>query len=251
MIDLHSHILPGFDDGAGSMEEAIEMLRLAAAAGTTDIVASSHSNAEYVFDPVRAVRSIAELQQAAQDIPRIHYGCELHFTLENVEAVLRSPQTWSINHRGYVLIEFSDFIVPKTSGEILARLGDAGTPPILVHPERNPILQRNLPELESWTRQGSLIQVTVQSLLGRFGRSATAAAERLLDHGMVHFLASDAHDVKHRPPVLIEGWRVVEERFGAETAERLFVTNPRAVLSGAPIQCDQARARRKAWYSLR
>src|ERR1039457_2135529 len=205
MIDIHSHILPGFDDGAGTLEEAIAMLRMAAAAGTTDIVASSHSNAEYVFDPVGATRTIAALQQAAGDTPRIQYGCELHFTLENIEAVLRSPETCSINHRGYVLIEFSDCVIPKTSSEILARLGDAGTPPILVHPERNPILQKNLPELEPWIRQGSFVQVTVQSLLGRFGRPAKAAVEYLLDHGMVHFLASDAHDVKNRPPVLTEG----------------------------------------------
>ena len=251
MIDIHSHILPGFDDGAPSTEEAIEMLRMAAAAGTTDIVASSHSNAEFAFDPVRAARSIAELQQAARDIPRIHYGCELHFNLENVEAVLRSPETWSINHRGYVLIEFSDFVIPKTSGKILARLADAGTPPILVHPERNPILQKDPSGLEPWIRQGSFIQVTVQSLLGRFGRRAMAAAEYLLDRGMVHFLASDAHDVKDRPPLLTEGWQFVEERFGTETAERLLIANPQAILSGAPIHCDEARARRKAWYSLR
>jgi len=251
MIDIHSHILPGFDDGAGTLEEAIEMLRMAAAAGTTDIVASSHCNAEYVFDPTRAARSIAELQRSATDIPRIHYGCELHFTLENVEAVLRSPEAWSINHRGYVLIEFSDFVIPKTSGEILARLGDAGTPPILVHPERNPILQKDLSGLESWIRQGSFIQVTVQSLLGRFGRRAMAAAEYLLDHGLVHFLASDAHDVKHRPPVLTEGWSLVEERLGAGTAERLLISNPQAVLSGEPIHCEPASARRRAWYSMR
>jgi len=251
MIDIHSHVLPGFDDGAGSAEEAIEMLRMAAAAGTTDIVASSHSNAKFAFDPVRAALTIAELQQAARDIPRIHYGCELHFTLENVEAVLRSPETWSIDHSGYVLIEFSDFVIPKTSGEILARLAAAGTRPILVHPERNPILQKNLRELEPWIRHGSLVQVTVQSLLGRFGRRAMTAGEYLLDHGMVHFLASDAHDGKHRPPVLTGGWRFVEEKFGVETAERLFVTNPQAALSGAPIHRCDARARRKAWYSLR
>ena len=251
MIDIHSHILPGFDDGPASREEAIEMLRMAAAAGTTDVVASSHSNAEYVFDPVRAAVAIADLQQAALDIPRIHYGCELHFTLENVEAVLRSPETWSINHRGYVLIEFSDFVVPKTSGEILARLGAAGTRPVLVHPERNPILQKNLLQLEPWIRHGSLVQVTVQSLLGRFGRQAKAAGEYLLDHGMVHFLASDAHDGVHRPPVLTEGWQFVEERVGPETAERLFVVNSQAALSGAPIHCGEARVRREAWYSLR
>ena len=141
--------------------------------------------------------------------------------------------------------------IPKTSGEILARLADAGTPPILVHPERNPILQKNLPGLEAWIRQGSFVQVTVQSLLGHFGRRAKATGEYLLNHGMVHFLASDAHDVKCRPPLLTEGWSFVEERFGTETAERLLVANPQAALSGAPIHCRQASAPRKAWYSLR
>jgi protein-tyrosine phosphatase len=250
MIDLHSHVLPGFDDGADSLEEAIDMLRMAAAAGTTDIVASPHSNAEYVFDPVRAVSAIAELQRAAPGLPRIHYGCELHFTLENVEAVLCSPETWSIAHRGYVLIEFSDFVIPKTTGEILARLVAAGTPPIVVHPERNRILQKNLAGLETWIHQGSLVQVTAQSVLGHFGRSAKAAADHLLDRGMVHFLASDAHNANHRPPVLTAGRQVLEERFGPETAERLLVTNPRAVLDGASIPAQCPKARRKHWYAV-
>lgn len=249
MIDIHTHILPGFDDGAGSMEESVAMLRMAAAAGTTDIVATSHCRAGFAFDPAHALRSIAELQQAASDIPRIHYGCELHFTLENVEGVLRSPAIWSVNHRGYVLIEFSDFVVPKTSGDILARLAAAGTPPILVHPERNPILQRNLPQLEGWIRHGICIQVTAQSLMGNFGRPAKTAAEFLLERGWVHFLASDAHSTTHRPPVLTEAWRLVEQNFGAERAERLMVTNPQSVLAGTPIR-DTAPVRRKAWYSL-
>jgi protein-tyrosine phosphatase len=250
MVDIHSHVLPGLDDGPKSMQESLDMLRLAADSGTTDIVASSHSNSEYVFDPLRAAQAIDELQ-AAPGVPRIHYGCELHFNLENIEALLRSPGNWTIDHRNYALIEFSDVAIPKTGGEILDRLVACGTKPILVHPERNPILQKHLSLLETWIGRGCYVQVTAQSLLGRFGRRALAAAEHLLDHNMVHFLASDGHDTKHRPPTLAEGWKFVEERFDSGTAERLLILNPQAVLAGEPIANHSAQARRRAWYSFR
>ena len=89
MIDIHSHILPGLDDGSESLEESVAMLQQAAAAGTTDIVASPHANQEYLFDPLMVEQKISELQAAVGDAPRIHYGCDFHLTLENIEDALR------------------------------------------------------------------------------------------------------------------------------------------------------------------
>src|ERR1035441_3996320 len=91
MIDIHSHILPGLDDGSKSLEESVAMLRQAAAAGTTDIVASPHANQEYNFGPLVVERKIGELQAAAGESPQIHYGCDFHLTLENIEDALRFP----------------------------------------------------------------------------------------------------------------------------------------------------------------
>ncbi|MEO8127698.1 MAG: CpsB/CapC family capsule biosynthesis tyrosine phosphatase [Bryobacteraceae bacterium] len=247
MIDIHSHVLCGLDDGARSLDESVAMIRMAADAGTTDIVASPHANQEYAFDPWTVERKICELQAMVGNFPRIYFGCDFHLTAENLDDALRSPEKYSINHRGYLLVEFSDFHIPRTTGEIFERLVHAGMRPIVTHPERNPLLQNRLEDLEAWVSQGALVQVTAQSLLGRFGRSAKASALELMECGLVHFLASDAHDLKHRTTALSEPRRYVEKTFGAETASLVFEENPRAVLSGIPLTVLPP-TRRKKWF---
>ena len=250
MIDIHSHILPGLDDGSESLEESVEMLRQAAAAGTADIVASPHANQDYAFDPLVVERKIGELQAAAGDAPRIHYGCDFHLTLENIDDALRSPGKYSIDHRGYLLVEFSDFLIPKTTGQIFARMMHVGLRPIVTHPERNQLLQRRLPELEAWVAQGAHLQVTAQSFLGRFGKTAKECAHELMGRGLVHFVASDAHDTKRRTTALDESRQYVDERFGPEAGLRMFEENPRAVLAGVPLTAVPLPIRRKPWYAF-
>jgi protein-tyrosine phosphatase len=250
MIDIHTHILPGVDDGASDLEESLAMLRMAAAAGTTDMVATSHSNSQHVFDPEVAEALLAELQAAAGDTMRVHYGCELHLTLDGIENALRTPEVYSIGHKGYLLVEFSNLLIPKTSSEILGRMLDRGLRPIIAHPERNPLLRTRLTELEAWVELGCTTQVTGQSLLGRFGKSAKASSLELITRGLVHFVASDAHDLEHRPPALDGVRQYVEETFDAEVANRLLQENPQAVLSGGPVASAAVQARKRPWYSL-
>jgi protein-tyrosine phosphatase len=249
MIDIHSHILPGLDDGSRSPEESLAMLRMAAAAGTTDIVASPHANHEYRFDPELVERKIAGLQAAIGATPQIHYGCDFQLTPENIEDAIRSPGKYSICHRGYLLVEFSDFLIPKTTSEIFARLNRAGLCPIVTHPERNQLLQSRLQELAGWVAEGALVQVTAQSLLGLFGKPAKAAAHQLMTHGMVHFLASDAHDLDYRTTALDAAWRYVKADFGEEAAVRVLEENPRAVLAGVPLN-PAPYALKKKWFEL-
>lgn len=250
MIDIHSHILPELDDGSRSLDESVAMLRQAAAAGTTDIVASPHANQNYVFDPHVVERKIGELQAAVGDTPRIHYGCDFHLTLENIDDALRSPDKYSIDHRGYLLVEFSDFLIPKTTDQLFARMMHVGLRPIVTHPERNQLLQRRLPELEAWVAQGAHLQVTAASLLGRFGREAKEFSHELMGRGLVHFLASDAHDTKHRTTDLREAREYADRSFGPEAGLRLFEENPRSVLAGAPLTSVPLAIRRKPWYAF-
>src|ERR1043166_1958329 len=91
MIDIHSHFLPGLDDGAAGMEDTLEMLRLAAKCGTTEIVAPPHADSRFAFDPIEVERLLSGVRAAAESLPRIHYGCELHLTPENIEGALRTP----------------------------------------------------------------------------------------------------------------------------------------------------------------
>jgi protein-tyrosine phosphatase len=248
VIDIHSHILPGLDDGSKSLEESIAMARMAAAAGTTDIVATPHANQEYRFDPLVVQNKISEVQAAVGDSPQIHYGCDFHLTMENIEDALRAPEKYSIDHHGYLLVEFSDFHIPKTTDEIFARMMRVGLLPIVTHPERNQLLQKRLPELEAWAAQGVLMQVTALSFLGRFGRTAKRFAEELMNHGLVHFVASDAHDTKWRTTDMRESRRHVEKQYGLEAADRIFEENPRAVLAGVAISPLPLVIRKKKWF---
>jgi protein-tyrosine phosphatase len=250
MIDLHCHILPGMDDGAASAEAAVEMVRLAAENGTTDIVATPHSNLRYRFEPAAVESAITELQAKLDAPVRLHYGCEMHLTPENVDRAIREPWYYTLGHRGYLLVEFCNNFVPRNSGQILRRLRAAGARPVIAHPERNPILRERAGEIAAWVGDGCLVQVTAQSLLGQFGRSAETAARNMLSGGLVHCVASDAHDPSHRPPLLQEARRMVAQEFGEESAHALFEKNPRAVLLGEGIAHGRMALAKKAWYSF-
>lgn len=250
MIDIHSHILPDLDDGAGTIEESLAMLRMAAAAGTTDIVATPHANSEFVFDPNRVSHEIEVLQSRAGDIPRIHYGCDFHLSPENIEDALRAPTKYAINHRSYLLVEFSERSIPKTTRQIFSAMRAAGIRPVITHPERNRLLKKRLGELESWVELGCSLQVTAQALLGLFGAHARDFSHVLMSRGLVHFLASDAHDAEHRTTVLQPAWEYVAERFGAETARRLLIENPQAAIKGAPLAFTVPRPPKKRWFSF-
>ncbi|MFB3778583.1 MAG: tyrosine-protein phosphatase [Bryobacteraceae bacterium] len=235
MIDIHSHILPGLDDGSPDMAESVAMARMAAECGTTDLVASPHADLQYAFDPAVVEQKIAQLNEAAGGVVRIHYGCDFHLHYENVQDALANPSRYAINHKRYVLVELSELLVLKTADDVLERMRAAGMVPIITHPERNAVLQHNLEKLQAWIVNGCLIQVTGQSLLGRFGRKARAFSVDLLRRNLVHFVASDGHDCRKRPTRLDDSFAWVREQFGTGAAERLFITNPAAVLAGEDI----------------
>ena len=250
MIDIHCHILPGLDDGSADQEESVAMVRLAAEAGTTDVVASPHSDLQFAFDPLLAESKIAELARACEGVIRIHYGCDFHLHCENVQKALAEPTLYAINHKRYVLVELSELLILKTTDEILERMRSAGMVPIITHPERNSVLQQRIGKLESWIGDGCCVQVTAQSLLGRFGRKARAFSVELLKRGLVHFVASDGHDCKNRPPRLDQAFGWVRDEFGAGTADRLFISNPAAALAGEPLppaDHEAESAPRKWW----
>ena len=234
MIDIHSHVLAGLDDGARSLEQSVAMIRIAAETGTTDLVASPHANLEFQFDPERVEERLAELQRASDGV-RLHRGCDFHLYFDNIHDALAHPSKYTINHKRYLLVEFPDVLIAKSTPEVFAQLLESGMTPIITHPERNYLLHKRMAELESWIDSGVLVQVTAQSLLGRFGTEARGVARQLMKRGMVHFIASDAHDEVDRTPRLDLAYNHVASRYGRERAELLFVVNPRAVIEGEPL----------------
>ncbi len=252
MVDIHSHILAGLDDGAKTLEDSVAMLKLAAASGTTDIVATPHSDMHYAFQPELIETKIAELQGLVGDAIRIHRGCDFHLHFDNIQDCLAHPNKYTINHKNYLLVEFSDQLIAPTTSEIFDRLGRVGITPVITHPERNPLLSKKMELLKLWVNAGCLIQVTAQSFLGRFGKSAAVAAEALMGHGMVHFIASDGHDPEYRPPILRDAYQQVERSYGAEVAQSLFTDNPKATLTGGYLEFFDIEPvkRPKKWYRL-
>ena len=159
----------GLDDGVTSLEESLALLRDAYAAGTTDLVATPHCNGEFRFDPELVDRRIAELRSQPDLIPRLHRGCDLHLSARNIEEALRNPSKYTVNGKRYLLVEFPDVFVSSAMDRILARLADHAMTPVITHPERNPALQADPIRVTRWAEAGWLIQITAQSLLGRFG----------------------------------------------------------------------------------
>ncbi|MBC7292975.1 MAG: exopolysaccharide biosynthesis protein, partial [Thermoleophilia bacterium] len=207
MVDIHSHILPGLDDGASNFEDSLEMLRVARKAGTTDIAATPHANFRYPFDAAAVEQRIAELQEAAGPEIRIHYGCDLHLSYENVQDALANPQRYTLNHRCYLLVEFPDLVIFENTGEIFRRFLEKGVVPVITHPERHRSLQRHRELLRQWVELGCALQVTAHALTGLFGRRAERCARDLLDEGLVAVVASDAHDATERSPDLRPAWQ--------------------------------------------
>jgi len=251
MVDIHSHILWGLDDGSESYEQSAAMLRVAAEAGTTDIVATPHANSRYVFDPDQVEAKIAQLQ-AATPAPRIHRGCDFHLNFENVESALREPGKYTINHKNYLLVEFSDAGIPGGMESVFGQFLKRGMIPVITHPERNHLLMRDPAQLARWAEQGCLLQVTALSLTGGFGSDAKNHAWDLMDRRIVHVVASDAHDPVHRHPQLGEARAGVEKLSGTENAERLFELNPRKIIEGCPADTIEpmTKAPRRRWFSF-
>jgi protein-tyrosine phosphatase len=251
MIDIHCHLLPGVDDGAADEQTAVAMCRLAAEHGTTDLVATPHANHRYEFSPERNQELRRRLQEQVGPSPRLHLGCDFRLSYDNIQAALSEPARFAINGGQYLLVEFSDQVISQGTSAVFASLGEAGLTPIITHPERNPLLRDHRSRLAAWVHRGCLIQVTGHSLLGAFGSRARESAISLINAGLVHLVASDAHDLDKRPPVLTDSYAFVADRWGEELARQLFVDNPRAVIEGRLFAPPRPKVRRKKrWWEV-
>ena len=235
MVDIHSHILPGIDDGPESFEMSAEMCRLAADDGITHIVTTPHCNDRYWYDRGAQYEALEKLREATGHTMELSLGCEFLVTYENVQDLMGNSDNYTIGDTRYLLAEVSDVSISPNLKLTLSQIRFEGIVPIIAHPERNPILQRRPEIVLEWIHVGCLVQVTANALTGFWGARAQKVAAWLLKNGGVHFLASDAHDSLRRTPQLSKARQAAAIIVGEEQARFLVEDNPRAVVLGEPL----------------
>jgi protein-tyrosine phosphatase len=235
MVDIHCHILPGLDDGADTLETSVQMAEMAIADGVTHIVGTPHANSTYKFDLELNRARRDELQAAVGDRLKLATGCDFHLSFENLQDLEKNPQKYTLNQKNYLLVEFADFAIPPSMDDTMHHLQLLGLSPIITHPERNALLRTKPERMYRWLHQGAYVQITAQSITGRFGTAAQHRAEQWLDEDRVHFVASDAHNVKGRPLQLRPAYEAVVERRGEAVAQALFHDNPLAAFEGRSL----------------
>ncbi len=235
MVDIHCHILPALDDGAESLDESVEMAETAISEGITHVVATPHADSNFRFDFDLVQKRRAELQERVGDRLQLATGCDFHLNMENLRDIRPDPSKYSLNQKRYLLVEFADFAIPPTAEEALHQLQLLGLSLIVTHPERNALIRLQPQRLLRWIEQGCYVQVTAQSLLGKWGEGAKQKVEEWLDQQIVHFFASDAHNADRRPLRLKEARDTVAERWGETLAQSLFQDNPLAAFEGRDL----------------
>jgi protein-tyrosine phosphatase len=235
MVDIHCHILPNVDDGSRSWEMTADMCRVAADDGIRHIVATPHCNHEFAFDRPRYEAMVSELREASLGRVEFSIGCDFHFSYENITDALENPTRYTINGTRYLLMEFSDYGIPPKTNDHIFSLTSRGLAPIITHPERNPLLVRRPEYILELIDAGALVQLTANSITGFWGAKAKSVSEWLLRQGAVHVVASDAHDSRHRRPVLSEARLAVTKLVGDDVAEDLVLNNPQAIIDGRAL----------------
>jgi protein-tyrosine phosphatase len=238
MIDLHSHILPGIDDGAKTLDIALEMARMAVDDGIHTMACTPHiypglymNNAAGIEVARDALQ--AELEQRGIALHLVT-GADVHLVPGLLEDV-RARRVPTLAGSRYLLLEPSHHVAPPRFQESVFSLVAAGYTPVITHPERLLWIEDHYPVFGQLVRQGAWMQVTAGALTGMFGPRARYWGERMLDEGLVHLLATDAHSSGRRVPRLAEARAVAQRLLGAEEADRLVLERPQAILDDRPV----------------
>jgi protein-tyrosine phosphatase len=242
LVDLHCHILPRLDDGPDNLSECMEMANKAVKSGITDLFATPHHlNGLYENPKSDILARVLEVNNHLQEknIPlKVHPGQELRIHRE-IFTSLEMGNVLTLDNKGqYLLLELPSGEVPSYTQEVIYELLVKGITPIIVHPERNLEFIQNNHLLFELIQEGALAQLTAGSITGTFGKKVKRFSKKLIEHHLVHFIASDAHNLGSRGFTLKEAYEMITSTFGIERT-LCFRENADLLLSGQRVYIEQ------------
>ena len=242
MIDVHSHIVFGVDDGSRTIEESIEIIKEAYKAGFKKIVATPHYMEEYYENDAKEIRKrIVEIQNHLKEINcniEILQGNEIYIA-DNMTELLENQKATTLNNQQYVLFELPLNAEVMNLNSVVYQILEIGGVPILAHPERYPFVQKDPNVLIPLIEKGVLMQSNYGSIIGQYRKAAQITIKKMLEHNMVHFLGSDVHRPQTIYPKIHECMEEIEKIVGKENLELITTINPNKAINGEKIEIDE------------
>lgn len=253
MIDLHAHILPGLDDGAGDIEDSLGLAELAIEGGVDILVATPHSNQTgrfenyYTEELRREYKEFCEILNKERLPLKVLLGMEI-FSSEDMQDRISDGSLIGLNNTDYFLVEFPFDSDPYWIGDRLEEILEVGKIPLIAHPERYFCVQDYPVLVYEWLQMGCRTQMNKGSLLGKFGRHAAHTADIILNNQLVTCVASDAHSPYARTTYMGDIRDYLSDRMGEETSYRLLEVNPRKIINNRMIAPHGKRPERKRYF---
>jgi protein-tyrosine phosphatase len=250
LIDLHSHLLPGIDDGSKDLATSLAMARMASTDGISTIACTPHILPGVYSNSGLAIRkAVARLAEsiAEADIPiSLVTGADVHIA-PDLDVRLGDGRVLTLNDSRYLLLEPPHHVLPPRLDDLIFGLQAAGYVPILTHPERLSWVEGHYDLIRRLASSSVLMQITAGSVTGRFGRRPRYWAERMLDEGLCHLLATDAHNTEQRAPRMADARDVVAQRLGDDEAINLVLRRPQGILDNLSPAELPALPHAEAW----
>jgi len=237
MIDLHCHLLPEVDDGAQSPSDSIALFEMAIADGITHMVLTPHvqpgrynntrSNLKAHFEKLQTLISEQQLDITISIAGEVRLCAEVLGLFANSDL----PFIGKYNDADVMLLELPHEGIPPGSDKLVDWLIARGILPMIAHPERNKAIMRDITKVTPFLEKGCLFQLTAMSVTGKFGDAAHNIAHQFLENDWASIIASDAHNINRRPPILSEAYNLITEQYGNDYAKRLLIDTPQHIIS--------------------
>ncbi len=242
MIDIHSHILPGIDDGAQGMEESIEMARLYLKNGIDKVIVTPHyiegAGSTTLNENKVVLKKLKHVLKEEGIELELYIGNEIYVTPDILNYVIEK-RVATLNETKYVLIELPMYDMPRYIENIIYELCLKEYVPIIAHPERNIRIQQDPNILYGFIMGGALAQINLPSLEGRYGEASKVTGELLLNHNMIHFIGTDAHSPRVRSPRIEESLEILKDIVDEDIFQKITYLNGQALLEDNHVSVEE------------